>query len=217
VQAALESALEQVLGHPTRATAAGRTDAGVHADAQVVSLSTASAIPAAALASALAHALPSDVWVVDACEAPPGFDARRNATRRWYRYHVWRGDVPKAAWQGRCLAYSDPLNVPDMRRAAQTILGRHDFRGYASPPEGRSTVRTVFASDVLEQGPLLTYEVCADGFLTHMVRGIVGGLLWVGRGRWTAEQFASALTTTDRRDAGPNAPPVGLTLARIDY
>ncbi len=217
MQSELESALAGVLGHPVRVTAAGRTDAGVHADNQVVSFSSASAIPAAGLALALARVLPPDVWVVDAREAPPTFDARRGAKRRWYRYYVWRGRVPPTGWQGRCLPHPDPLDLPAMRRAARLLLGRHDFSGYASPPAGRSTVRTVLASDVLEQGSLITYEVCADGFLTHMVRAIVGGLLWVGRGRWTAERFASPLTTTDRRDAGPNAPPVGLTLSHIDY
>ena len=75
----------------------------------------------------------------------------------------------------------------------------------------------MFAADWLDLQPLVVFEICADAFLTHMVRSIVGGLLWVGRGHWTAEQFASALTTTDRRDAGPNAPPIGLTLTRIEY
>lgn len=213
----VENALAEVLGHATRATAAGRTDAGVHADAQVVSFGTSCAIPPHGIREALSHQLPSDIWVVDIAEAPPGFEARRSALRRWYRYAVWRDGTPSAAWQGRCLAHSGRLDLAAMRRAASHLLGRKDFRGVSSPPQGRSTLRTVFAADWLDLAPLAIFEICADAFLTHMVRGIVGGLLWVGRGHWTVQQFAAALTSGDRRDAGPNAPPIGLTLTRIEY
>jgi len=84
-------------------------------------------------------------------------------------------------------------------------------------PAERSTVRTVFAADWLTNWSLATFEICADGFLTHMVRGIVGSLLWVGRGHWTPAQFTTALAAADRRAGGPNAPALGLTLSRIDY
>ena len=217
VQAALEAALAQLLGHPVRATAAGRTDAGVHAAAQVISVATVSSIPAESITRALKRYLPADIWIVDAVDVALSFDARRAAVRRWYRYHVWRGEQPPAAWQGRCLPHVGPLDVHAMRDAAQHLLGRRDFRGVSSPPAVRSSIRTVFAADWLDQPPLATFEICADGFLMHMVRGIVGGLMWVGRGRWTAEQFATTLKTTDRRNAGLNAPPIGLTLSRIEY
>ena len=217
MQSALETALASVLGHSARAIAAGRTDTGVHADEQVVSFSTSASIPAGGIREAVLPLLPSDIWIADAADAPQGFDARRDAQRRWYRYAVWLAEAPSAAWRGRCLPHPQPLDLDAMRQAAQCLLGCHDFRGYASPPEGRSTKRTIYIADWLDLAPLLLFEICADGFLTHMVRGIVGGLLWVGRGRWTAEQFAAPLITTDRRDAGPNAPPVGLTLTRIDY
>lgn len=217
VQSVFESALAQTLGHTTRVTAAGRTDAGVHADGQVVSFATSSSIPPQGLREVLPHALPDDIWVVDAAEAADDFDARGSARRRWYRYAVWRGEAASPAWQGRSVCHPDTLDLPSMRRAAVQLLGRHDFRGVSSPPPGRSTLRTVLAADWLDLAPLAAFEICADAFLTHMVRGIVGGLLLVGSGRWTAEQFAAALSTRDRRDGGPNAPAVGLTLTRIDY
>jgi tRNA pseudouridine38-40 synthase len=217
VQATLEAALANAFGHAVRTTVAGRTDAGVHADAQVVSFSTTSTMPAHGLAEVLPRYLPGDVWLIDVVDAPAGFDARRSAKRRWYRYAVWRGEAPPTAWQGRCVAHPHPLDVAAMRAAAKQVLGHHDFRGVASPPANARTHRTVFAADWLDLGQLLTFEICADSFLTHMVRGIVGGLLLVGRGRWTAEQFASALHTKDRREAGPNAPSTGLTLSRIEY
>lgn len=220
LQATLESALAEVLGHAVRVTAAGRTDAGVHADAQVVSFDTTSPIPPAGLARALAPRLPDDMWVVGAAEAPAGFDARRSALRRWYRYTIWRSCAPPAAWQGRCLVHPGGLDLAAMRRAGQPLVGRQNFASLAvQPPPGRSTVRTVLAADWLEFGtsPRLVFEICADAFLKQMVRTIVGSLLWVGSAHWTADQFAAALAATDRRAAGPTAPAIGLSLYRIDY
>jgi tRNA pseudouridine38-40 synthase len=105
-----------------------------------------------------------------------------------------------------------------MRQASNALIGRHDFASLASDPVAeRSTRRTVFAADWLTHGPLAIFEICADAFLTHMVRGIVGSLLRVGRGHWTPAHFTTALATADRRAGGPNAPAHGLTLSRIDY
>jgi tRNA pseudouridine38-40 synthase len=220
VQATLESALSNVLSHPVKVTGAGRTDAGVHAEAQVVSFDTTSTMPAAGLRHVLPRHLPHDVWVVDAAQAPAGFDARKSAIRRWYRYAIWRHASPPAAWQGRCLVATDRLDIDAMRDASGSLLGQRDLATLATaPPTGRSTVRTVLAADWLgtASSPLLVFEVCANAFLTQMVRAIVGGLLWVGRGRWTPEDFASSLASADRRAGGPNAPAVGLTLSRIEY
>jgi tRNA pseudouridine38-40 synthase len=217
VQATLESALADLLGHPIRVTAAGRTDAGVHADAQVVSFDTSASIPAEALERALR--LPDDIWIVDAADVATDFDARRSATRRWYRYAIWRSLAVPTAWRGRALVEAQPLNLEAMREASHALLGRHDMAALATQPRhGRSTVRTIFAADWINQSPLLLlFEICADGFLKHMVRAIVGSLLWVGTGHWTPPQFAYAFASTDRRMAGPNAPAVGLTLTRIEY
>lgn len=219
IQATLEGALATAVGHQVRATAAGRTDAGVHADGQVVSFETTSPIPATGLARVLATVLPDDIWIVDVAEAPADFDARRSALRRWYRYVVWRTDSPPAAWRGRCLVDSRPLDVDAMRRGTRALLGGRDFASFVTRPSARrSTERTVYAADWLEIGPdLLSFEICADGYLKQMVRGIVGSLLWVGEAHWTPEQFARALSLADRRAAGPNAPAVGLTLSRIDF
>lgn len=218
VQAVLEGTLAQALKHPVRVTAAGRTDAGVHADAQVVTFDTASSIPAEGLTRALR--LPEDVWVVEAADAPSNFDARRSARRRWYRYAVWRTHGVPSAWQGRALVDTQPLDLSAMREASRALLGRHDMAALATQPLPRqSTLRTIYAADWLGQAssPLLQFEICADAFLKQMVRAIVGGLLWVGHGRWSPFSFASALASRDRRAAGPNAPAIGLTLTRIEY
>jgi tRNA pseudouridine38-40 synthase len=219
LQATVETALADTLGHPVRVTAAGRTDAGVHADAQVVSFATSSSLPCDGLRRVLPRWLPDDVWVVDVADAPSDFDARRAARRRWYRYAVWRHGTPPAAWHGRSLERSRPLDVDAMRQAARALLGRHDFGALGTEPALRgSRHRTVFAADWLQVSPaLLLFEICADAYLKQMVRAIVGSLLWVGERRWPPGQFATALDSGDRRAVGPNAPAHGLSLFRVDY
>jgi tRNA pseudouridine38-40 synthase len=171
------------------------------------------------LRQVMARWLPSDLWLVEASEAAPDFNARHAARRRWYRYAIWRSAVAPAQWQGRCLIQRDPLDVAAMRAGARALLGRHDFVSLATrPTAGQSTVRTVFAADWLERdAQLLIFEICADAFLKQMVRAIVGSLIWVGTAHWPAEQFATSITSADRRAAGPNAPSAGLTLHRIEY
>ena len=220
LQPTVEGALGAALGHSVRVTAAGRTDAGVHADAQVVSFDTASTITPRGLVQVLRTTLPDDVWVRESAETGPDFDARRSARQRWYRYALWRGHLrPSTAWVGRTLEQPDRLDIPAMRAATRSLVGTHDFAAFATrPSEERSTVRTVFAADWRELNQqLLLFEICANAFLQHMVRGAVGSLLWVGAGRWSPEEFTAALASKDRRAAGPNAPASGLTLHRIDY
>jgi tRNA pseudouridine38-40 synthase len=219
IQSTVESALTSTLGHAVRVTAAGRTDAGVHADGQVVSFDTSSPIPCAGLAEVLSWRLPEDVWVVDVADAPRDFHARRSARRRWYRYAIWRSGVPPATWQGRCVAVRDALDLNAMRVGARTLVGRRDFASLITRPSTRrSTERTVFAADWLDVSEgLLLFEICADAYLKQMVRTIVGSLLWVGNGRWTPDRFATAIASADRRAAGPTAPPEGLSLHRIEY
>jgi tRNA pseudouridine38-40 synthase len=203
-----------------QAQCAGRTDAGVHADAQVVSFETTSSMPASGLAACLGRWLPDDVWLVSADEADPRFDARRSALRRWYRYAIWRSsDAPSAGWQGRCLVHRAPLDVQAMRDAARGLLGTHDFATFrTAASDDRGTVRTVYAADLLEiDDSLLMFEICADAYLKQMVRAIVGSLVWVGEGRWSPTEFTDALESADRRAGGPTAPAVGLSLHHIDY
>jgi len=219
VQATLESALASALGHPARVVAAGRTDAGVHAEAQVVSFDTPSSIPPAGLERVLPHHLPDDVWVTDVTEATASFDARRSARRRWYRYAIWRDADVSPLWRGRALVTPEIIDVAAMRAGVQHLLGTHDFGALATRPSTPvPTTRTVFAADWLDVNhALLIFEICADAFLKQMVRAIVGTLLWVGTGRWSPSDFAAALATKDRRATGPNAPAHGLTLHHVDY
>ena len=222
IQAELETALAAILQQRVRVTAAGRTDAGVHACGQVVSFRTTSQLSPLTVQRALNARLPDDIVVVEAAEAEPGFDARRSARRRCYRYTIWRGKH-RNIWYRR-YSYHVPgaLDVEAMRRASRLLVGRHDFRAFITGwgrdgrPE-RSTQRHVVCADWTEAGDFLYFDICADGFLRHMVRGIVGTLLWVGRGKLPWEAVADLVDGAARSQAGPNAPAHGLTLVSVDY
>ena len=225
----LEEALAGCLGERIRVTAAGRTDAGVHATGQVVSFATRQVarfatggrLAGAALVRAVNAHLPEDVQVAWAGEVPSEFDARRSALRRHYRYSVWnrpRPDIWRRRWTWHL---PDSLDVEAMGRAAATLVGRRDFAGFAGQqarePGGRTTVRTVERATWWRDGPILSFEVTADAFLRHMVRGMVGTLVLVGRGRINQAAFEEIVALADRRRAGPNAPARGLTLIGVDY
>jgi tRNA pseudouridine38-40 synthase len=221
VQGVLEEALAGVLGEPVRVTAAGRTDAGVHARRQVVSFATSARLPAAALGAALRSRLPEDVIALGAGDADPAFDARRCAVRRHYRYSIWTAEAPSLCWRRFSLHWTERLDEERMNAAAAELTGRHDFSSFigraAQEPAERSAVRTVARAGWRRRGDLLHFECSADAFARHMVRNMVGTLLWVGRGRLAPADVSDILAARDRRAAGPTAPARGLTLMQVDY
>ena len=216
VQQVLEEALEKQLGAAVRVTGASRTDAGVHARGQVVS------IVADAVAGALVHGvnvhLPEDVRVLSADPAPPGFHARKHALAKEYRYHLRTDPVLSPLDAPFALRGEPDLDVVAMRAGAAALVGRHDFTAFAKV--GGSATHGVRRLDVAEwsaEGPALTFRVVGEGFLRGMVRGLVGTLLEVGRGKRSVEDFAALLGGRPRADSGPNAPAHGLVLERVDY
>lgn len=222
IQAELEAALAATLQHRVRVVAAGRTDAGAHAAGQVVSFRTGATMGPDVLRRALNARLPADIAVVEAEEAAPDFHARRSARRRWYRYTIWRGKH-RNVWCGRFSFHQpDRLDLEGVRAASRLLTGRHDFRAFATGwgrdgSPGRSTRRTVYRAEWTEAGEFLYFDICADGFLRQMVRGIVGTLLWVGRGKLSRDAVGELLSGGGRGQAGPNVPAHGLTLMGVDY
>jgi len=221
IQEVLEEALARSLGERVRVTAAGRTDAGVHASGQVVSFTTRGRLAAPDLLRAANAHLPEDVLVFGAADAPPDLDARRSAIRRHYSYLIWNERLP-SLWLGRWSWHlSEALDVAAMQTAADYLLGTHDFASFlghrSQEPSGRSTVRTVEHADWRQDGPLIELQITANAFMRHMVRGIVGTLVEVGRGRLEPAQLGTILKAADPRRAGPNAPPHGLTLTGVEY
>jgi len=218
VQGVLEAAIARATGQAARPTGASRTDSGVHAEGQVAHFDTASVLTARQLLKAINHWLPADVAVMDCRDAPPGFDARFSASSKLYRYRVVCSPVRHPLREGRALRIWRPLDVGAMRECADLLVGEHDFTSFASEHcEVEDRVRRAVRSEVAEHGDELHYLIEANGFLYNMVRAIVGTLLRVGLGWWTAEDFARILAARDRAAAGPTAPARGLTLVCVNY
>jgi len=219
VQGTLAAALAEFTEAPVRVAGAGRTDAGVHAEGQVAAATLDTRLDAATLMRALNAKLPPDVAVVAAGLAPEGFDPRRHAKAKRYRYAVWNGAEPSPLRRRRWHHVREPLDVAAMRAAAAALVGRHDFASLqAAGSAAGSTVRTL--ARVVVEGEArgeIRFELAGDGFLRHMVRNATGTLLEVGLGRRALGTLSALLAARDRSLAGPTAPACGLTLVRVDY
>jgi len=228
VQGTLEAAIHRVTGKQVRTLASGRTDAGVHALGQVVSLRTESRLPAAVFRRALSAVLPEDVVALEAVEVPEAFHPIRDARSKRYRYLIHDGPDREVFFRRYCWHYPHGrLDAEAMDRAAAALQGTHDFSSFETSGAGRkSSVRTVRDLWVRRGGgpwdraggeDWITLEVEADGFLYNMVRAIVGTLVEVGRGAQPPSWPGETLEAADRRAAGPNSPPQGLFLVWVDY
>jgi tRNA pseudouridine38-40 synthase len=221
IQGLLEDALAAFEQGPVALHGAGRTDAGVHALAQVASVSLTATHEAGAIQRGLNAALPLAVRVVAAEDAPPGFHARFHASGKVYEYRIVHAPVlppflARYAWH-----VPQRLDLEVMRRAADRLVGRHDFAAFrGSRSAVRDTVRTVESIDWRggsgTDSPLVV-TLAADGFLRHMVRAIVGTLVDIGMGRWPADAVVEMLASRDRVRAGRTAPSQGLFLVRVRY
>ena len=216
IQGELEAAIRRLTGERLRAAFAGRTDAGVHALAQVAAFTTASSLPIETFVRGLNAWLPQEVAVRRAVEAPPEFDPRRHAASRTYRYTVNNSPVRAPLWLARAWHVVDPLDAAAMQRAASSLVGRHDFAAF-SRREDVTTVRCVRRCDVDRQGSLVTVEIEANAFLRQQVRRTVGALVQVGTGKLSPTTLRSILRRREPCSAGPVAPAHGLCLLRVDY
>jgi len=219
VQGALEKRLEALLGEPVEISAAGRTDAGVHATGQVVHFDIKGQIPAGRLEEALQYKTDPELRVRRVEETDASFHARFSATARTYRYYMCP-ERPSpfvgryVTWTGRMLDEA----VARMQAALPAVVGTHDFGAFcAAGAEVQTTVRTVHRAELTELGPVIRLEISADAFLWRMVRSIAGELIEIGRGRRDPERLALALRGQCRTALSVSAPAKGLVLVRVDY
>jgi tRNA pseudouridine38-40 synthase len=214
VQGEVEAALESIRGCPTAVTVAGRTDAGVHARGQVASHEGTPG-PLRGL-NAL---LPPDIRVLESVVAADGFDARRDALSRTYRYRVHTRPVASPFERGFALHEARSLSAEALDACAAAVVGTHDFTAF-TPTETEHVrfSRDVFRAEwVRESEHMLTFWIEADTFMRHMVRTLVGSMLAVGRGRFDVDWLAGLLTGAPRAEAADTAPPHGLCLERVKY
>lgn len=218
VQDVLERALSQVAGETIRVVCAGRTDAGVHALAQVAHFDTLAERPDSAWVRGTNAHLPDTVAARWAVPVEAEFHARFAARSRRYRYLLYNHPVRPALHHGKVGWFHLPLDVERMNHAAAQLIGEHDFSAFrAAECQAKSPVKTLHRAEVSRRGDLVVFEFHADAFLHHMVRNLVGSLVAVGKGRQSPEWLAELLAGRDRRRAAPTFSPAGLYLAGVEY
>ena len=220
VQGAVQSAWQQITGEGVSVSASSRTDARVHALGQTVGVESATHLSADQLFSALNATLPRDVIVRSVEQVESGFHATRDACGKRYQYSIHNARTRPLFERNYVWHVPKPLDADRMQRAAQLLVGTHDFVSFQSAGSERdSTIRTIRAIEVrrAEGGPRVEIQVEGDGFLYNMVRIIAGSLVDVGAGRRDESWLAHALAALDRRAAGRTAPPEGLCLVEVFY
>lgn len=217
VQGVLGEALASIGCPAAKIQAAGRTDAGVHAEGQIASIELDHALEAPALLRALNARLPRDVAVTGVAEVAPGWHATDAARAKLYRYRIWNGAVRSPLREGSFAWIPEPLALDRMREAAAAFVGTHDFSALrAAGSSARTSVRTIRTIELTgEVGHEIALDVLGEGFLRHMVRNLAGTLIEVGRGRFEVAEAARILASRDRGRAGPTAPAHGLVLVRV--
>ena len=218
VQETVQAVLSSIVGGPTILHASGRTDAGVHALAQVAHVHIDTKLVAESIRKALNARLPPDVSITKAKLVPDDFHANKSAVKKCYRYVIRDGPSRDPFTRRHATFVKYRLDAARMARAASAVVGTHDFRCFETEwPNRKTSVRTVSRLDVGRLGDYVVIRAEADGFLYNMVRAIAGTLMQIGRGFWPEERMAEVIAAGDRRLAGPTAPPQGLFLARVYY
>ena len=221
IQGALEQVISEIEGRPVQVAGSGRTDAGVHAMAQVAAFSIRNPIPVENLRRAVNRLLPRDIRVLHVEEAALDFHPRFQAKRKTYEYRIFRGETCSPFERRYVYHHPYPLAIEEMIAAAPLLEGEHDFGAFAASDERDelelSKVRTIFCSRLAIEGDRLIYRVTGSGFLKHMVRNIVGVLLEVGKGNVNRSGFTARLEPGCPIPAGPTAPARGLILMSVEY
>lgn len=241
IQGTLASAIGRLTGENVLPQGSGRTDAGVHALAQVATFQTSSSVPTGNWVKALNDILPAAIRVLEVAEVAREFHARKSARAKTYVYRMYRGAICPPFLARYVWHYPFPLDERAMVKAARIVVGDHDFTSFAAVDPERveriaqggnlnhgdhgetrgksqtSNVRTIFSSDWERSGDEFIYTVRGSGFLHHMVRNLVGTFLLVGKGTLNGEDFCTILSARDRSSAGATAPAGGLYLAGVEY
>lgn len=218
IESELNRCLKELLGEDIRVIGASRTDSGVHALGNVAVFDTESRMPAEKVSYALNQRLPEDIRIQRSEEVASDWHPRHCGSRKTYEYRIYRGEFPMPVKRLYSYFTYRPLNVEAMRRASEALVGEHDFQSFCQTgAQVESTVRTIYALEMEEQGADLVIRVCGNGFLYNMVRIIAGTLMEVGQGKRTPESMGEVLAARNRCAAGPTAPACGLMLVKYEW
>lgn len=218
IEEVLNKKLTELLGEEITVAGASRTDSGVHSLGNVAVFDTNTRMPAEKISFALNQRLPEDIVVQDSCEVPEDWHPRYQNSRKTYEYRILNRTFRMPSRRFDTYFYHHPLDVEKMQKAASYLVGEHDFKSFcAIGAQVKTTVRTVYACDVLKNGEIITIRVTGNGFLYNMVRIIAGTLIQVGGGALPPERIPEILAAQDRSAAGSTAPAQGLTMMGIEF
>lgn len=218
IEGVLNEALSGLLGESITVIGASRTDSGVHSCGNVAVFDTETRIPAEKISYALNQRLPADIVVQSSCEVTSDFHPRHCSSVKTYEYRILNREFPLPMLRRDTYFYYNRLDEGNMQRAADYLIGEHDFKSFCSPAtSAETTVRTIYSLDVKRDGELIAIRISGNGFLYNMVRIIAGTLIQVGAGAKEPGEIPDMLLKCDRCAAGPTAPAHGLTMLGIEY
>lgn len=219
VQEVLENTLSKIAKRPVQIIGAGRTDAGVHAQGQVVNFRCENwPVPTEKIHLAMNTMLPDDIKVLKAEDVPLDFHSRFSATAKTYRYSIYNHRISSPLHRLYCYYEPRILDIDAMRQGAQCLLGTHDFKSFqAQGTPVKDTIRTIYRADVVYESPVIHIYIRGNGFLYNMVRIIVGTLVEIGMGKIKPEEMATIITARNRTLAGTTVPPQGLCMMEVEY
>lgn len=218
IEQKLNEALKHLLGEDIKVTGASRTDAGVHSLGNVCIFDTDTRMPAEKISYALNQRLPEDIVVQSSCEVPMDFHPRFSKSRKTYEYRILNRKMRMPTRRLDTYFFHYDLDVEAMQRAAEYLVGEHDFASFcAANAQSETSVRTIYSCEVFKEEDIITIRVKGNGFLYNMVRIIAGTLIKVGNGDIPAEQMKDIIEACDRSAAGPTAPAHGLTMIGLEY
>ncbi len=222
VQERIQQAFHKVFGFEVQVHSSSRTDTGVHAVGMVAHVDlqrTGRQMGPEKLLLAINAHLPEDIRILEAKVVPQNFHARFSASGKQYRYYVWNHPCHHPLWRGTSWHVPKNLNLEAMKEAAELLVGKHDFRGFAvnTPYRKKNTVRTLTRCSIQKSGSMLTFVIEGDGFLYKMCRGLAGTLVQIGQGKFAPQDITTMIASEDRRVAGMTAPAQGLVLWKVYY
>lgn len=213
----LLTAIKKVTQKDVKIQGASRTDSSVHANGQVINFFLHQKIPLEKLKTALNANLPKEIRILTINQEADDFHPTLSCKLKTYHYYIDNASVQNPFSRHKAWYIHEKLNIESMQKAADTLIGRHDFSAFAAKGHHENTIRELQSITITRNGPQIMIAVCGVSFLYKMVRGIVGTLVYVGQGKISLNEFKNITTNKDRKQAGPSAPAYGLFLHQIDY